>query len=117
MDPARKTDMPHPTMTDEEFVDRAVELLDMEAATGTMTWWWLSFADGDLPKGQQFLGVAIVEAMGFFTATMVARAHGINPGGECQGFQFPPGRVPPDRYQNRLLTRPEAEALDNELGQ
>jgi hypothetical protein len=25
-------------------------------------WWWLSFADANRPTGQQFLGVAIMQA-------------------------------------------------------
>ena len=43
--------------------------------------WWLSFADGDLPKGQQFLGVCLVWAPAFPLAVMAAHVLGINPGG------------------------------------
>jgi len=32
-----------------------------EAEESPPQWWWISFADGDLPMGSQFLGVAIVQ--------------------------------------------------------
>ena len=74
-------------------------------------WWWLSFADGDLPKGSQFLGVAIVRGWGILAATIRAHALGINPGGEVAGVQIPLERLPDPSFRERLLTREEAEAL------
>ena len=42
-------------------------------------WWWMSFADPDLPEGSRFLGVAIVQAP--HVAAALTRSHrlGINP--------------------------------------
>ena len=62
---------------------RAFELLVQEASEPE-SWWWLSFADGSLPEGQQFLGVAIVREHG--PARAIRRSHelGINPGGEVR---------------------------------
>ncbi len=47
-----------------------------------MSYFWLSFADGDLPKGQQFLGACIVQAETNIDAVTKAHLLGINPGGE-----------------------------------
>lgn len=46
--------------------------------------YWLSFADGALPKGRQFLGACIVRAASNLDAVRVAHRLGINPGGEVQ---------------------------------
>lgn len=82
------------------------------------SWWWLSFADGHLPKGQQFLGVAIVRGTNIMHACARAHRLGCNPGGSVQGQQWPLDFDPPEQFQdrlNRLLTRDEAEQLDREL--
>jgi hypothetical protein len=71
--------------------------------------WWMSFCDPDKPKGQQFLGVSIVEASGFMHAQQKAWALGINPGGEIQGEQV---EGIPAEYLNKLLSRAELEAAD-----
>lgn len=85
-------------------------LLKKESTEPEM-WWWLSFADPTLPEGSQFLGVSLVKASGFVTASMAAATLGINPGGEVQGY--PVNNLPvPEQYQNRLLTRAECNALD-----
>lgn len=73
------------------------------------TWWWLSFADGSLPEGEQFLGVAIVSGSGVLSAASVAKLLGCNPGGEVQGIEIPPQHVPPPEYRGRLLSRDELE--------
>lgn len=73
---------------------------------------WLSFADGNLPKGAQFLGVVIVDAPDFLGAVMRTHALGINPGGEVVGVPVPPGGRLPSDCKDRLLTRAEAEAAD-----
>lgn len=75
---------------------------------------WLSFADASLPKGQQFLGVAIVNAHSFLEAVKVAHILGINPGGEVQGFdvEVPGGKDIPAKYVERLLSREEIAELE-----
>ncbi len=83
------------------------------------SWYWLSFADGSLPTGQQFLGVAIVRAPGFGPAVIKARVLGINPGGWVQGFELPGGALPEDvlsQYANRLLTKADCEDFDRAIG-
>ena len=79
-----------------------------------MAWMWCSFADPDLPAGQQFLGVAIVEAEDVVTAAMQAHLLGINPGGEVMGVLLPDDLLPPEHWRNRLLTREEAELAGGE---
>jgi len=76
---------------------------------------WLSFADGNRPKGTQLLGVCIVDAPDFLAAIHLCHKIGINPGGEVQGGPFPPGLTLPEGYKNRLLTRAEAEEAENLL--
>ncbi len=82
----------------------------------TPSLWWLSFANGDLPAGTQFLGVAIVEATQFVEAVMRAHALGINPGGEVQGTQLGPEALErvDAKWLNRLLTKAECTAFDEE---
>lgn len=80
-------------------------------------WQWLSFADPDLPPGTQFLGVAIVEARDVIDAALEAHRLRINPGGEVLCAELP--GIPPERWQNVLLGREEAEAamawVDNQV--
>jgi len=80
--------------------------------------WWLSFADPKRPAGQQFLGVAVVEAPEFILACMTAKTYGCNPGGEVQGWPMPD--LPPDAPEmklptNRLLSRADLEAAGIKL--
>lgn len=83
-----------------------------------MTEWWLSFCDADRPKGEQFLGVAIVGPAGNIAeAAMQAHAHGCNPGGQVMGIELPDG--PGDGYgaimertpRNVLLSRADLDEL------
>jgi len=76
---------------------------------------WLSFADGNLPEGSQFLGVCIVDAPDFLPAIQLCHRLGINPGGEVQGGPLPPGLSLPDGYKNRLLNRASAEEAESLL--
>lgn len=73
--------------------------------------WWLSFADPLRPKGQQFLGVAIVDAIGFIEAVKVTHLLGINPGGEVKGWPAPTGTAIPNGARYRLLQLDELTAL------
>lgn len=80
-----------------------------------MKQWWLSFCDSDRPKGQQFLGVAIVCAHAFTEAITAAHVLGINPGGEVQGHAIPPDKLVPSQWVERLLTRAECEELERKM--
>ena len=73
---------------------------------------WLSFADSNRPTGEQFLGVAIVEAIDIADATEKCWRLGINPGGEVLSVE-----VPEEKYEsysphtNKLLTKEEVVRL------
>jgi hypothetical protein len=99
-------------MTDEQVGARAQELLAEESAQ-PLAWWWLSFADPEKPEGSQFLGACIVQARGFFGATLVAHALKCNPGGQCRGM----GPISLDApiqpgWADRLLTKDECEEFN-----
>lgn len=75
--------------------------------------YYMSFADGELPKGSQFLGACFVESDSPVEAHFLACAYSLNPGGEILYI-----RVPVDMeykfkpYLNRLLSRQELEEID-----
>jgi hypothetical protein len=92
----------------EMMLDRLIA----DAHSEPLQWWWLSFADSDLPTGEQFLGAAVVRARGLGHAALVAHRLGINPGGEVLGATLPDGFAPPPEQQNRLMAREEAEAFE-----
>lgn len=72
--------------------------------------WWLSFADGDLPKGQQFLGVVLLRARHFMLAQQESHWLGINPGGSMMAWEWPEeGPAIGDELLGRLLSRSELE--------
>jgi hypothetical protein len=80
-------------------------------------WWWLSFADGMRPKGQQFLGVVIIEGVDLRGAIQRTWAKGLNPGGEVMAIAIPPDRVPPADSRERLITsREDLAAIDAVMG-
>lgn len=104
-------------LSKEQIAMRARHLLDQEAGDPERLW-WLSFCDPEKPEGQRFLGIAIVRAPGFVTATQVAHQSGCDPGGECRGFcidETGEKYVKPEEI-GRLLTRAEAEAIDARAG-
>lgn len=74
-------------------------------------WWWLSFVDAKLPKGSQFLGVAIVEGADIVSAATTAHQIGCNPGGQVMGISIIKDRLPDDAWRNRLLAKAEALEL------
>lgn len=79
---------------------------------------WLSFADTDLPKGQQFLGVAIVEASSFPEAVMISHMLGFNPGGQVAGTEIPDhAPQPAEHWRDRLLTKADIAKLEGEAWQ
>jgi hypothetical protein len=64
-------------------------------------WWWLSYAD------EEFKGAVIVNGDTFMIASLNASLQGINPGGECAGFEIPDevlDKFPPE-FRNRLLDK------------
>ena len=72
-----------------------------------MPLWWLSFTDPQRPKGERFLGVALVETEEIAdlreatkAAIQKAWATGCNPGGEVQT-----GTLMLDRYDNAMRVR------------
>jgi hypothetical protein len=62
-----------------------------------MALYWMSFCDPAKPKGEQFMGVALVEAeteAGMMTQSWLT---GCNPGGEIQFVEIPVEDLPNDR--------------------
>lgn len=83
-------------------------------------WWWLSFCDASLPKGEQFLGVCIIgPALDIEEAVILADANFCDPGGEVVGVAIPREVEPliPVSYRKRLLTRAEAEQFDEQMAE
>ena len=81
-----------------------------------MPLFYLSFADASLPKGSQFLGAAIVNALSFIEAVTVTHYLGINPGGEVQGYRVVNPHTGeylavPAQFIGKLLQRNEIDAL------
>jgi len=84
--------------------------------TGDPPWHWVSFASGDLPVGQQFLGVAIVRAWNVGHASQVCWEHGCNPGGSVMAMPIPEQfGAPPDVWNHKLIRdKAEVERLTRE---
>lgn len=78
--------------------------------------WWLSFADGRKPKGQQFLGVCIVEGATFIAAIKAAHILGLNPGGEVQAQELPADSEVHPSWLGVLLDRKTIEQHDTPEG-
>jgi hypothetical protein len=97
-------------MTPKERRARIQEAIDAEAGR-PMRLFWLSFCDADKPAGQQFLGVAIVEARGLASALAQTWAVGCNPGGEAQTCEIPESaRARVSGYMNRLMSKKDLRA-------
>jgi hypothetical protein len=79
-----------------------------------MTYYWLSFVDDDLPKGQRFLGGCLVQAGSTTAALIKAHAMEINPGGEVAIVEITPKYVANTaKFQtNHLYSKAELEAMD-----
>ncbi len=85
-----------------------------------MTMWWLSFCDDRKPKGAQFLGLCIVEAVDEITAVKITHALGINPGGEVGFMDLIPEKVARLSFdllamRDRFIPRDEALALADRI--
>lgn len=91
-------------LTKEQFDARVEELL-REESTKEPQWWWLSFADN-----RGWLGGICVFASGITSAVLRTHQLGINPGGECRATPLPPGTVPSEDWQERLLSRADLDA-------
>jgi hypothetical protein len=83
-----------------------------------LVWYWLSFADASRPKGEQFLGAAIVgPSLSFIEAIRLAHTLSCNPGGEVQGQVFRGGQIDliPVSMRGALLTRDDCAEVDRLL--
>ena len=76
-----------------------------------LAWWWLSFADPDLPEGSRFLGAAIVRARSGDDALRATHVFGLNPGGEVMGQAIPAG-IDVDGVAYRLLSADDCAAFE-----
>lgn len=89
-----------------EWYERKARLLAEESVLPPR-WLYISFAD------KKFLGGLVIQAPGFITALELARARGLNPGGNAIYVEIPEHLLPkiPDDKRNRLLNREESEGL------
>jgi hypothetical protein len=77
--------------------------------------WWLSFADPTRPKGEQWLGVAIVQGVDAVSAVQESHWRGCNPGGEVAACELPGALEklgPKNEWMDRLLSREEVDAFN-----
>lgn len=104
-------------MNDDELQDRIRQERDREVSENRLNWWWLSFCDGRRPAGSQFLGVAVVYALGMTHAVRMAHEKGINPGGEVMSYPLDDDLVPADEsVVDKLLDKPTAESFEWVVG-
>ena len=68
---------------------------------------WLSFCDGSLPKGSQFLGVFITEADNVMEAAQKAWQLGVNPGGEIQSVDVTNDFSIKPEHMDKLMSKDE----------
>jgi hypothetical protein len=76
--------------------------------------WYMSFCDGDRPKGEQFLGSLYIRGKSFCGAVSKSHLLGLNPGGEILFVEVPldvASRVP-EEWIGRLLSREELAQQD-----
>lgn len=85
--------------------DLTIDEAIIKVAKEMLPWWWLSFADGEKPKGEQFLGACLVQGATLPDAIKEAWRLKINPGGEVMSGEL--GGYPvdvPEKWANRLLS-------------
>ena len=76
---------------------------------------WLSFADGDLPEGKQFLGGIVVEGEDIIQATLRTHWLKLNPGGEVMGWgPFKKSDINPLYPVEKLLSKRTIARLDKQ---
>ena len=80
---------------------------------------WLSFADGDRPKGEQFLGACIVPGHDVISGVMHAWRLKCNPGGEAVAQLIPREMraIIGEKWIGRLLSRAECAEFDREIAE
>ena len=72
---------------------------------------WMSFADPDKPKGEQFLGVIVTRCLGPTDAMAKTHRLGINPGGEIQFSRVDPDDIAPEHF-DVLLSEEDLRKAD-----
>lgn len=92
-------------MNRQEFQQRINKLL-AEDAKNPLRWWFLSYAGED-----GFHGGVIIQAHGRTEAAYLCRHRGLSPGGQVLILEVPEEELPGEESRNRLLTRPELEAI------
>ena len=75
--------------------------------------WWLSFADEDLPIGEQFLGACIVPGTSIIDACQCAHTSGVNPGGDVCGLPIPHHSQVEPKEIGVLMDRAACKAFDD----
>lgn len=86
-----------------------------------MPFYYLSFCNPSLPKGQHFLGATVIEAPNEYAIPAIAHAMGRNPGGEIAIVELDVSsadEVPEDgrKYFDRFVGRDEALADPHQTG-
>lgn len=119
-DPARPNSYSNIFFEEEQHIEEQATELSVDVPSGvdlalheeeqkniTQTF-WLSFVDSQLPKGQRFLGVVVVTALGPAHAMRLTHELGVNPGGEIQIAAISKDMVPL-HHQNILLDKATCE--------
>ena len=75
-----------------------------------LKWFWLSFVNDDLPKGQKFLGLCLVQGVDPISAVQRSHDLSINPGGEVMILELNDSEVLTS-YQNRFIGKEESILL------
>jgi hypothetical protein len=78
--------------------------------------YWLSFADGERPAGQQFLGVIVTRAWSIQAAIRRTHVLGVNPGGGVLSAELPDSDQTRAIPRDRLLSWADLEALGLQPG-
>lgn len=74
---------------------------------------YMSFADGERPRGSQFLGGLLIPAKTFTGALRASHDTGVNPGGEVRVLLVTKTIDP--KWIGRLLTKAEIDEMDQEV--
>lgn len=74
--------------------------------------YWLSFCDGDLPKGSQFLGVVIAPGNDLKEALRWCWRHEVNPGGEVGAVEISDDAPVPPEFRGILLQKDKIAELE-----
>lgn len=99
---------------DPEWEGRVAQL-EAEEAELPLRLWYMSFADGSLPEGSQWLGACFVKARGLVDATKASHRRGCNPGGGVKAGAMEDGTEIPDEWLNRLLNKDDFSRFDREV--